>query len=61
MKTTVEVLEYIWLDLLSKGHLSGNDGIGQNVRELWCVSEAPRLKVVQRLPCSSNRNGVELK
>lgn len=30
----VEVLEYIRLHLLSEGHLSGIDGIGQNVRKL---------------------------
>lgn len=61
MKMTVEVLEYIWLHLWSKGHLSGNDGIDQNARKLWCASEAPRLNVAQSLPCTFIRNRVELK
>lgn len=30
----IRVLEYIWLHLLSKGHFSENNGIGQKVRKL---------------------------
>lgn len=51
-----QLLESVWLHLLGKGHLSENGGIGQNIKHLWCVSEAPRLKVAHRLPCSLNKN-----
>lgn len=51
-----QLLESVWLHLLGKGYLSEIDYIGQNIKQLWCASEAPRLKVAQRLPCSSNKN-----